>query len=177
MNDRQLATKNASLTPAHNGDVNLADFAGTVAAATHKAIVAQLDHPRTLIKGGQRASSGVTFARVGQTVIKVSSETLTRDLIYNVARHTLTYSPDQVTVSIAPASEVDLLDAQRSLTKGSDQIAIREFLATVRGEAPQPLRIEVVNANELAPRAKVASVKRDDSGKLTGMVVESVPDP
>jgi hypothetical protein len=47
------------------------------------------------------------------------------------------------------------------------------------GETPAPpLRIEVVNANELAPRAKVATVKRDDTtGKISGLVVASVPDP
>ena len=44
--------------------------------------------------------------------------------------------------------------------------------------AAPPLRIEVVNANELAPRAKVATVKRDDTtGKISGLVVTSVPDP
>jgi len=47
------------------------------------------------------------------------------------------------------------------------------------GETPAPpLRIEVVNANELAPRAKVATVKRDDTtGKISGLVVANVPDP
>jgi hypothetical protein len=34
-----------------------------------------------------------------------------------------------------------------------------------------------VNANEVAPRAKIAKVKRDDSGKITGLAVNSVIEP
>ena len=42
---------------------------------------------------------------------------------------------------------------------------------------PTPIRVEITNANELAPAGKVMTIKRNDSGKMTGAVVESVPDP
>jgi hypothetical protein len=35
----------------------------------------------------------------------------------------------------------------------------------------------IVNANELAPAGKVMTVKRGGDGKISGAVVESVPDP
>ena len=42
---------------------------------------------------------------------------------------------------------------------------------------PTPIRVEITNANELAPAGKGMTIKRNDSGKMTGAVVESVPDP
>ena len=41
--------------------------------------------------------------------------------------------------------------------------------------APEPLKIEIVNTEAISPSTKVASVRRDDGRKISGLVVESVP--
>jgi len=39
---------------------------------------------------------------------------------------------------------------------------------------PQPIAIQVVNAKEIAAVEKVLTVKRDDSGKLSGAVSQPI---
>jgi hypothetical protein len=140
---------------------------------TLAAVMKWLDQPRTLIKGGE-SNDGVTFCQVGKAVLKVCSQSLTGDLVYNVARNVVTCSRDRVTVSIAPATEGDLLDALESV-KGSARLRVQEFLRIVRDEPAQPLEITIVNASAIGKVDKVITVKRDDSGKLTGAVVQAVP--
>ena len=79
-------------------------------------------------------------------------------------------------LSIVPATEADLIDAGKAAPingTGADQVASREFLRIVRNEPAQPLEIRVVNAGEVGTSAKVLTVKRDDTGKMTGAVVQS----
>jgi hypothetical protein len=85
-----------------------------------------LDQDRILIKGGE-CNDGVTFCRVGNAVLKVCSQSLTGDLVYNVARNVVNCSRDRVTVSISPATEADLLDALE-VVKGSARLRVQEFL-------------------------------------------------
>jgi hypothetical protein len=95
-------------------------------------------------------------------------------LFINVARKVVNCSRDRVTVSIAPATEADLLDALESV-KGSARLRVQEFLRIVRAEPAQPLEIKIVNASEIGKVDKIMTVKRDDTGKLSGAVVQSVP--
>jgi hypothetical protein len=39
---------------------------------------------------------------------------------------------------------------------------------------PAPLQVEIVNASEVVPSAKIAKVKQGDDGKISGLVVDSV---
>lgn len=39
---------------------------------------------------------------------------------------------------------------------------------------PQPLAIEIVNAKEIGSVAKILTVKRDDTGKLSGAVSQPI---
>ena len=132
-----------------------------------------LDQDRILIKGGEY-NDGVTFCHVRNAVLKVSSQSITAELSYNVARNVVRCSRDHVTVCIEKASEGDLLDALESV-KGSARLRVQEFLRIVRDEPAQPLEIKIVNASEIGKADKVLTVKRDDSGKLSGAVVQSVP--
>ena len=116
---------------------------------------------RTHIKGGE-SNDSVTFCQVGNAVLKVCSQSITGNLSYNVARNALNCSRDRVTVSIAPASEGDLLDALES-AKGSARLRVEEFLRIVRDEPVQPLEIRVVNASEIGKVDKVLKVSRDDT--------------
>ena len=96
---------------------------------------------------------------------------------FNVARNIVTYQPDRVDISISPATEADLIDAQRAVAKngsGADQVAIREFLRAVRNEPARPLEITVVNAKDIGSVAKVLTVTRDDTGNLTGAVSQPI---
>jgi hypothetical protein len=81
-----------------------------------------------------------------------------------------------VNLSIVPATEADLIDAEKAAAINgteADQVAIRKFLRIVHNEPAQPLEIRVVNASEVGTSAKVLTVKRDDTGKMTGAVVQS----
>jgi len=54
-------------------------------------------------------------------------------------------------------------------------IFVAEFISHVRRESqPQPLEIEIVNAREIGATEKVLTIRRDDSGKLSGAAVAPV---
>jgi len=140
-----------------------------VVTNTVNALWAYLDQDRILIKGGE-TNDGVTFCKVGKAVLKVCSQSISGDLSYNVARNVVNCSRDRVTVSIAPATEGDLLDALE-ICKGSARLRIKELLQIVRDEPAQPLEIKIVNASEVGTGVRVLTVKRDDAGKMSGAVV------
>jgi hypothetical protein len=158
-------------------DKNTAELARAVTQSTAQAVAdamwRALDQDRTLIKGGE-SNDGVTFCQVGKAVLKVSSQSITGYLRYNVARNAVSCSRDRVMVEIAPATEYDLLDALESV-KGSARLRVQEFLRIVRDEPAQPMEIKIVNASEIGKVDKIMTVKRDDTGKLSGAVVQSVP--
>jgi len=167
MSNRQLVTRKLSeQVAAIQAERDRGLVQGTV-----NAIWKWLDQPRTLLKGGE-GDIGITFCKVGNAVLKVCSQSISGDFVYNVARNTLNCSRDRVTVSIAPASEGDLLDALES-AKGSARLRVQEFLRIVRDEPAQPLEIRVVNASEVGTGVRVLSVKRDDDGKMSGAIVAS----
>jgi hypothetical protein len=137
-----------------------------------------LDRPFAVIKAEESPTKeNVSFARVGRAVIKVSVKLKCYDLTFNAARGGFTGALPQPLISIEPAAESDLLDLQRWLTQngtGADQVAIREFLRIVRDEPAQPVPITIVNAEQVGATPKVLTVKRDDSGKLSGAVSQPI---
>jgi hypothetical protein len=147
------------------------------AGATLTALLEHLQRDRVLVEGSTQ-HSGVTFARVGDTVIRVSSEVEKSPLVFNWAQNVLRCTPDRVSVNIAPATLAELLDCQRELEKngsGEARVRVAEFIAFMRQESKQqPLEIRVVNASELHPPDKVMMVKRDDEGKMAAVVVQSL---
>ena len=72
-----------------------------------------------------------------------------------------------------------MLDLQRVVKSGQDQMQVRTWLKKLRAaeDAPQPvLEVKIVNADELRAPDKVISIKRNDTtGEMTGAVVQSVP--
>ena len=70
------------------------------------------------------------------------------------------------------------MDCQRELEKngsGEARVRVAEFIAYMRQETePQPLAIEIVNAKEIGSGARVLTVKRDDTGKLSGAVSQPI---
>lgn len=148
------------------------------AGGTLTALLQHLQQDRVLIEGSTQRS-GVTFARVGDTVIRVSSEVEKSPLVFNWAQNALRCVPDRVSVNIAPATLAELLDCQRELEKngsGEARVRVAEFIAFMRQEAEPagPLKIEIVNASEINATPKVLTVKRDDSGKLTGAITQPI---
>jgi hypothetical protein len=147
-------------------------------AGTLQALMQHLATDRVLLEGSTQRS-GVSFARIGDTVIRVSSEVEKQPVIFNWAQNMVRCVPDRVSINIAAATLAELLDCQRDLEKngsGEARVRIAEFIAHVRQEAQQkPLEIRVVNPEELRAPDKVISVKRNDSGKMTGAVVTAIP--
>jgi hypothetical protein len=81
--------------------------------------------------------------------------------------------------TVAPATLGELLDCQRELEKngsGQGRIKVAEFIAHMRREEaqPAPLQIEIINAKDIDSVAKVLTVKRDDTGKLSGAVSQPI---
>ncbi len=148
------------------------------AAGTFQALMQHLATDRVLMDGSTQRS-GFTFARVGDTVIRVSSEVEKSPVVFNWAQNIVRSAPERVSVNIAPATLADLLDAQRELEKngsGEARVGIAELIAHMRRETqPQPLEIRVVNANELRSPDKVISIKRGDDGKMTGAISTALP--
>ena len=97
----------------------------------------------------------------------------------NWAQNHVRCVPDRVSVNVAPATLGELLDCQRELElngSGEARVKVAEFIAHMRRQEnePQPLAIEIVNAKEIGSVAKVLTVKRDDTGKLSGAVSQPI---
>jgi len=166
--NNQLATKEAIL--------NLVQMSKS--AATLQALVKHLATDRVLVEGSTQRS-GITFARVGDTVIRVSSEVEKSPMVFDWAQNVVRYAPERVSVNIAPVTLGELLDCQRELEKngnGEARVKVAEFIAHVRQEQPQPqpLQIEIINPEKIGSTAKILTVKRDDSGKLSGAVSQPI---
>lgn len=147
------------------------------AGATLTALLEHLQQDRVLVEGSTQRS-GVTFARVGDTIVRVSSEVEKSPVLFNWARNVVQCVPDRVSVNIAPATLGELLDCQRELEKngsGEARVRVAEFIAHMRQESePQPLAIEIVNAKDIGSVPKVLTVRRDDEGKLSGVVSQPI---
>lgn len=147
------------------------------AGSTLTALLEHLASDRVLVEGSTQRS-GITFARVGDTVIRVSSEVEKSPLVFNWAQNVVRCMADRVSVNIAPATLAELLECQRELEKngsGEARVRVAEFIALARqGSEPQPLEIKIVNASEIGKVDKVMTVKRDSDGKLSGAVMQSI---
>ena len=148
------------------------------AGGTLTALLDHLQQDRVLMEGSSQ-QSGITFARVGETIIKVSSEVSKSPVVFNWARNSIAVAPDRTTVNIAPATLGELLDCQRELEKngnGEARVRVAEFIAHMRQEAEPagPMRIEIVNAKEIGTTPKVMTIKRNDSGKMVGAVSQTI---
>ena len=134
---------------------------------------------RVLVEASTQRSS-ITFARVGDLVIRASSEVEKSPLVFNWAQNALRCVPDRVSVNIAPATLGELLNCQRELEKngsGEARVRVAEFIAFMRQETEPaaPLKVEILNAKDVFSPAKILTVKRDpDSGKLSGATIEPI---
>ncbi len=171
---KELATRDKNTAQSFADFVSERDLAVTrsTAQAVADAMWRSLDQDRILIKGGE-SDTGTTFCRVGNAVLKVCSQSVTGALSYNVARKMVHCSRDRVTVSIAPATESDLVDALE-VVKGSARLRCEEFLRIVRDQPAEPTLIKIVNASEINATPKVLTVKRDDSGKLSAAISQPI---
>jgi hypothetical protein len=166
--NNELATREAVLDLAHMSK----------SARTIEALARHLATDRVLIDGSTQRS-GVTFARVGDTVLRVSSEVEKQPVVFNWAQNIVHCVPDRVSINIAPATLGELLDCQRELEKngsGEARVRVAEFIAHLRRESePQPpLQIEILNAKEIGKMDKAMKVSRDDTGRLTGAIIAPI---
>src|SRR5712691_10589104 len=79
-------------------------------------LIEHLKQDRVLLAGGTHRC-GVTFARIGDTVIRVSSEVEKSPITFNWAANVVRCAPDRVSVDMAPATLGELLDCQRELER------------------------------------------------------------
>jgi len=142
------------------------------------ALLEHLQQDRVLPEGPTQRS-GVSFARIGNVVLRVTSVIEKSPIIFNWAENTVRCMPDRPTINLAVTTEAELLDVQRALELNGDgeaRVSIREFLKLVRQETEPaaPLKIEIVNAKEAFAASKTLVVKRDSEGRLAGATIEPV---
>jgi len=127
----------------------------------------------------ERVGESIAVTEVAGRIVKIRSRFVIPQMTCDFAKREVTCAAASASINIEAASEGDLIDLQQLAERGSDQVILRKWIKKLRqaDEAPKPIEIKIVNANELAPATKVMAVKRDSSGKLSGAVVESVPDP
>jgi hypothetical protein len=146
-------------------------------SGSERALMKRLMDSEVFVRGWR--TSNTIFAIVGRTVVKFGIEKVMPDRSFKM-RDFLRPSPHPRTiVSIGAAKEADLLNAQRCAESGEATVAVRELLNLVRAaDAPpapaEPLKIEITNASEIGKIDRVLTIKRDDSGVMTGAAVESV---
>ena len=85
--------------------------------------------------------------------------------------------PPSVSIKITEATEADLCAAQK--TCPSKTLELENMIAYMKASnvpqpEPGPLRVEIVNASEMAQKDTVLRVERDQSGKLTGALAHKI---
>src|SRR5262245_5759904 len=86
-------------------------------------------------------------------------------------------TPPSVRIEITEATEADLCAAQKlcpSKTLELENMIAYMKASNVPQPEPGPLRVEIVNASEMAQKDTVLRVERDQSGKLTGAVAHKI---
>ena len=147
-------------------------------SGSEEALIERLADSEVSVKGHQ--SGRTIFMLVGRTVCKLALEFITPGCQFKMRDAARTSRPAPITnISVTAATEAELVNALSLVRSDNEIVVLGELLKLVRAaEAPAaPLQVTITNANELAPAGKVMTVKRDSSGKLSGAVVESVPDP
>ena len=145
-------------------------------ARDYRELLTAVSAKRQILAGGESAS--LAFQVIDGKVMRIAVITKTHPIFYTWHNRSVECRAPEITVSPAIATEAELV-AARSVMQSSQAGQIDVLLKLLReGEQPAaPIRVEIVNANELAPATKVAAVKRGDDGKITGLVVESIPNP
>jgi hypothetical protein len=82
-----------------------------------------------------------------------------------------------VGIKITEATEADLCAAQK--TNPSKTLELENMIAYMKASnvpqpEPGPLRVEIVNASEMAQKDTVVRVQRDSSGTLTGAIAQKI---
>jgi len=85
--------------------------------------------------------------------------------------------PPSVGIKITEATEADLCAAQK--TCPSKTLELENMIAYMKASNvpqpdPGPLRVEIVNASEMAPKDTVVRVERNSAGELTGAVAHKI---
>lgn len=143
------------------------------AAKDYRDLQVAVSTKRQITKGAQFAN--LSFQSVDGRVLRAAMITQNHPMFYTWHTGELEMRASEITLSLGIATEAELI-AARSMVSPAQAGQIDVLLKLVRdGEQPEkPLRVEIVNANELAPATKVAAVKRGDDGKVSGLIVESI---
>src|SRR5262249_5277310 len=143
-----------------------------------KLLAAAADRFSTPIVLDGAGTRNVLFCEIERRILKMEVETLSPRVRFDLMKYEVTYSPPAVRASVHAALEGDLLDAQRVVKSGHDQVQIRKWIGKLRQadevQARAPIEIKVLNASEIGSVDKVLTVKRDSDGKLSGAVLQPV---
>ena len=123
----------------------------------------------------RRESAGLAFQVIDGKVMRVAVLTKAYPIFYTWHNRSVEHRAPEITISAGFATEAELL-AARSMVQPAQPGQIDVLLKLLRdGQQPAaPIRVELVNANELA-RDKVLVIKRADDGKMSGAIVEHLP--
>ena len=135
---------------------------------------------------GSKPTTSTSYMAVNGKVFKMAfaiqgTEVFTADAqLRKIAENALvagSVTPPSVGIKITEATEADLCAAQK--TCPSKTLELENMIAYMKASnvpqpEPGPLRVEIVNASEMAQKDTVLRVERDQSGKLTGAVAHKI---
>ena len=98
-------------------------------------------------------------------------------MLFSTPKGASLVTPSSDVLRIAGALLKEHTSVRLASPEQAGQIDVLLRILRDRETPPLPIRVEITNANELAPAGKVMTIKRNDSGKMTGALVESVPGP
>jgi len=122
-----------------------------------------------------QVTSQTKFVEIAGALVKSTLTCQSPLIVYDPAHSELIYMPAIATLDVSPAREGDLLNAMEVVKECNAKVQLRKWWEKLRraDEAQAPLEIKIVNASEIGSSAqRVFTVKRDDSGKMTGVVEE-----
>jgi len=142
------------------------------AAKDYRELLTAINTMRPILAGSEWAR--VSFQVLDGKVVKTALWGKSHPISYRFAdRHVEAPAPE-IDFSLSLATEQDLLNAREMAPTESAKIDV--LLRTLReGQQPEkPMRIEIVNPKELHPPDRVISIKRDDSGKMSHAIQQSI---
>jgi len=131
---------------------------------------------RPLVLLDDKACSQTRFVEISGAILKATLTCQNGRTVYDPLNLELVCcEPPTITWDVQPCREGDLLNAMEVVRDGNAKVQLRKWCEKLRqaDEAQAPLEIKIVNASEIGGSApRVFTVKRDDTGKMSGVVEE-----
>lgn len=141
-------------------------------ARDYRELLTAVSTKRQITRGGQ--SANLSFQVIDGKVLRVAMATQTHPTFYTFHNGQVDQTATDITLSVGFATEAELI-AARAMVPAATAGQIDVLLKLVRegAQPPAPIRVEITNADAFQ-KDTILTVKRDDSGKLSGATAMKV---